>query len=495
MTDGGARRTAWVLIVGALAPLLDTTVVNVAVDRLGREMGASVSAVQWVVTGYLLALSMAVPLSGWAAQRWGARAVWVASLALFVAASVAAGLAWDIGSLIAFRVLQGVAGGLMQPIVTTLLVAAAGGRGLGRLMATVTLPAVVVPVLGPAAGGLIVGALGWRWVFLVNVPLCLTAIALAVRYLPITPPAARRPRLDVLGLALLSPGLAALVYGLSEAGGRGGFAGPAVLGPLGGGAVLVAAYCLHSLRARHEPLVDVRTLRVRSFAAATGLLWFSGLAVYGAMLLLPLYYQRERGFDALAAGMLLAPQGIGSLLPRTFAGRLADRIGARPVVLAGVVLTALGTFAFTQAGPETRRGAARREPPGARRRHGRRHRSGPGRRVRRVAAGAATPRQRDRSHRPAARRVLRHRGARRDPLLDGQLRRGVLVGTRLHRGRRVARSPAPGTGQASHSSRSPRMTKSGRRGGSAASRMAGSLRRSASSVAATSTRASGAPRQ
>src|SRR5205823_3011158 len=111
MTEPALRRMAWVLIVGALAPLLDTTVVNVAIDRLGSEMDAPVSAVQWVVTGYLLALSMAVPLSGWAAQRWGARKVWIASLALFVAGSVAAGLAWDIGSLIAFRVLQGVGGG------------------------------------------------------------------------------------------------------------------------------------------------------------------------------------------------------------------------------------------------------------------------------------------------------------------------------------------------------------------------------------------------
>lgn len=353
MIEAGLRRMAWVLIVGALAPLLDTTVVNVAVDELGRELNAPVSAVQWVVTGYLLALSMAVPLSGWAARRWGARRVWIASLVLFVAGSVAAGLAWDIGSLIAFRVLQGVGGGLLQPIVTTLLVGAAGGRNLGRLMATVTLPAVVVPVLGPAVGGLIVDALGWRWVFLVNVPLCLVAIALAVRYLPVVPPDVRRPRLDVLGLALLSPGLAALAYGLSEAGGRGGFSGAAVLGPLVAGTVLVVAYCLHALRSRREPLVDLRPLRARSFAAATGLLWFSGVAMYGAMLLLPLYYQRERGADALAAGLLLAPQGIGSLLPRTFAGRLADRIGARPVVLVGVVLTALGTLVFTQAGPGT----------------------------------------------------------------------------------------------------------------------------------------------
>jgi EmrB/QacA subfamily drug resistance transporter len=353
MTEPGLRRMAWVLIVGALAPLLDTTVVNVAIDQLGREMDAPVSAVQWVVTGYLLALSMAVPLSGWAAQRWGARKVWIASLALFVAGSVAAGLAWDIGSMIAFRVLQGVGGGLMQPIVTTLLVGAAGGRNLGRLMATVTLPAVVVPVLGPAAGGLIVGTLGWRWVFLVNVPVCLAAIALAVRYLPSVPPAVRRPRLDVFGLALLSPGLAALVYGLSEAGDRGGFSGAAVLAPLVAGAILVAGYCWHALRSPGEPLVDLRMLRVRSFAAATGLLWFSGVAMYGAMLLLPLYYQRERGFSALAAGLLLAPQGIGSLLPRTIAGRLADRIGARPVVLVGVALTALGTLAFTQAGSDT----------------------------------------------------------------------------------------------------------------------------------------------
>src|ERR1700759_374653 len=154
-----------ILMVGAIAALLDTTIVNVGLDAIARDLHTTVSTVQWVMTGYLLSFGMVIPLNGWAIGRFGARATWLASLALFLAGSVACGLAWNIGSLVAFRVIQGIGGGMLMPVLTTLLIQAAGGRSLGRLMATVSLPAVVVPVAGPIVGGLIVSNLSWRWLF------------------------------------------------------------------------------------------------------------------------------------------------------------------------------------------------------------------------------------------------------------------------------------------------------------------------------------------
>jgi MFS family permease len=159
--------------------------------------------------------------------------------------------------------------------------------------------------------------------------------------------------LDVLGLALLSPGLAAMIYGLSQAGSHGGFDNPAVLLPVTAGAALLAGFAFHALRTKRPPLLDLRLFGVRSFTASNALLFLSGLSVYGAMLLLPLYEQQVRGQSALTAGLLLAPQGLGMLLTRGYAGRLTDRMGARPVVLGGFLLSMAGTLAYTQAGVDT----------------------------------------------------------------------------------------------------------------------------------------------
>lgn len=202
--DPAIRRLAGILVLGALAPLLDSTIVSIALHTLGHDLGASTTSLQWVSTAYLLALATVVPVSGWAVERFDSRSVWLGALTLFLAGSLLCGLAWNIGSLIAFRVVQGIGGGLLLPVLQTLVMRAAGGRSLGRLMAVITLPAMVVPILGPVVGGLIVGHLSWRWIFYVNLPVCLLALALAWRGVPKDTP---RPghRLDLTGLLLLSP--------------------------------------------------------------------------------------------------------------------------------------------------------------------------------------------------------------------------------------------------------------------------------------------------
>jgi EmrB/QacA subfamily drug resistance transporter len=356
-SDRELIKLAMIMLVGAIAALLDTTIVNVAIRTIGHDLHAPLSEVQWVMTGYLLSYGMVIPLSGWALARFGGRATWLSALSLFLIASVAAGASWNIGSLIAFRVLQGIGGGLLLPVLTTLLIQAAGGKPLGKLMATVSLPAVVVPILGPVIGGLIVSNLSWRWIFYVNVPIVLVGLVLAWRGMPALDRAAQgsRPKLDIAGIALLSPSVALLLYGLAEVSSDHGFFHLGVLIPLAVGCALLTLFVVRALRprARVTSVIDLKLFRVRSFTAAASLMFISGLSMYGALLLLPLYYQEIRGTSALGAGLLMAPQGIGALLPRTLAGRLTDRIGPRPVVLAGMAVAAVATVPFALAGAHT----------------------------------------------------------------------------------------------------------------------------------------------
>lgn len=350
--DPAFIKLAVILLVGVVMVVFDSTIVNVAIDVLARGLHTSVSNAQWTISAYVLALGMVVPVAAWASERFGAKQVWIGALGLFMFASILSSVAWSIGALIGFRVLQGIGGGLMLPILQNLLVEAAGGRKLGRIMALISLPTLLGPILGPVVGGLIVSHLSWRWVFWVNVPFSLTGLFLAWRGLKPSVPR-KGAYLDLTGLVLLSPGLAAVLYAATEVGVKGGVDHTVVIVPLAVGVALLAAFVLHALRTHRPPLVDLRLFKVRSFSAATSLMFLSGFGTFGALLLLPLYYQQVRGASALGAGLLLAPQGLGMLLTRSAAGTLTDRIGARPIVLVGVALTTAGTFAYTQVGSQT----------------------------------------------------------------------------------------------------------------------------------------------
>ncbi|WP_086829498.1 DHA2 family efflux MFS transporter permease subunit [Streptomyces sp. NRRL B-24572] len=336
-------RLCGILAVGAFAPLLDSTIVSVAVDALGRDFGVSTAGVQWVSTAYLLAFALVMPVSGWAGDRFGTRRVWLGALVLFLVGSVLCAFAGSVVSLVLFRGVQGAGGGLMLPVLQTIIVRACGGQRVGRLMAVVSLPALLGPVLGPVVGGLLIGHLGWRWIFYVNVPVCVLALFLAWRGVP-HDRALRASRLDVVGLVLVCPGLTALVYGLSQVGGQVGFGRARVLVPMAAGAVLVAAFVGRSMRAE-APLIDVRLFRLRSFAATSVLMFVGGLTMYGGMFLLPLYYQLVLGKGVVATGLLLASQGAGALSARV-AGVVADKVGPRPVVVTGLLLSAAGTWPF-----------------------------------------------------------------------------------------------------------------------------------------------------
>src|SRR3954451_3440956 len=204
--DRALLRLASVVVLGTIMSILDTTIVNVAIQTLGRELHSSLSQIQWVSTGYLLALSTVIPLTGWAMERFGGKRMWMLSVTLFLAGSTLCGLAWSVESLVVFRVLQGFGGGMILPIGQAILAQAAGPQRMGRVMSVIGIPTLLGPILGPVIGGLIVDHFSWRWIFFVNVPVGAVALLLAWRILPPADVRRQRPVLDVLGLTLLSPG-------------------------------------------------------------------------------------------------------------------------------------------------------------------------------------------------------------------------------------------------------------------------------------------------
>jgi EmrB/QacA subfamily drug resistance transporter len=336
---------AAVVVLGSIMTILDATIVNIALPTLGRQFRTSISVIQWVPTIYLLAFASVIPLAGWASERFGARRVWLASLATFLAGSLLCGLSGSVAALITFRVVQGLGAGMIMPIGQAILAQAAGPRRIGRVMSIVGVPLLLGPIVGPVIGGAIVSAASWRWIFFVNVPVGAVALALAWWLLPASP-ARRRARLDVRGVVLLSGGLAVLLYGLARtATGAGGSAWPAVT--IVAGLAMVASFGMHAVKTS-QPLIDLRLFTRRGFAAAAVTNLILGVALFGVALLLPLYFELVRGRTPLQTGLLLIPQGLGAALAMPVAGALTDRIGARPVVTSGVVLALSGTAVYAQ---------------------------------------------------------------------------------------------------------------------------------------------------
>ncbi|MGL5816791.1 MAG: DHA2 family efflux MFS transporter permease subunit [Phycicoccus sp.] len=340
-----------VLVSGSLMVVLDTTILSVAIGQLAGEFTAPLPRVQWTVTGYTLALSAAIPITAWAVARWGSRPVYLAAVAMFVACSGLAGAAWSLESLVAFRVLQGVGGGLLTPVAMTVVLRTAPAAQRGRAMALLGLPVLIGAVSGPALGGWLLDTASWRWIFWVNVPIGLLTLTLGARVLP-ADTGSRPQRLDRTGLLLLSPGLAALLYGLTRWGETGESDLRGVL-PVIAGAVMVAAFVLRASR-RPDPLVTVALLRRRDLAAGAGILLTFSAAYFGSAILIPLYFQLGRGESATTSGLLLIPQAVATGLSMQVAGRLIDRISPARVVIVGIAL-AVGGFGLFAAliGPDT----------------------------------------------------------------------------------------------------------------------------------------------
>ncbi|MEV6144513.1 DHA2 family efflux MFS transporter permease subunit [Streptomyces sp. NPDC051992] len=347
--DKQLLRTAFILVLGTFMATLDATIVSVGIDSLADEFGASVAEIQWVTTAYLLAVVAAVPASGWLADRFGGRRTWLVAVGVFLLGSVLCASAWSVTSLIVFRVVQGLGGGLLPATGQALLARVAGPGRTGRVISVVAVVPLLSPVLGPLAGGSILAVAPWPWLFLVNLPIGAIAILLARRHVPEVPPSTRRTAFDLRGALLLSPGLAVLVFGLTEV--AHGRTLPATIG-VSAGLAMLAGFTVHGLRTRRTPLVDPRLFARPPFGAAAVALLVLGASVFGTMFLLPLYFQTGRGMSAWGAGLLLAPQGLGAAAGSVLVNRTIDRVAPRTLVVTGIGLILLGTVPFTRLGHE-----------------------------------------------------------------------------------------------------------------------------------------------
>jgi EmrB/QacA subfamily drug resistance transporter len=343
----GSGAALTVLGLAALLAVLDGTVVAVALDPLAGAFGTTLAAVGWVTTAYLLAAATTLPLLGWATTRFGGKTVFLAGLVLFVLGSALAALAWSAGSLIAFRVLQGLGGGLLEPSSLGLAAALAGKDKVGKVLGTMSTIINVAPVLGPVVGGLLLGTGHWQWIFVVNLPLGVLVLVAALTLVPKQPagPAGERPAADVRGLALLTAGFVGVLFALNRSahpGSGGTIAVSAVIG-----LALLAGYVRHALTTTRVPALDLRLLRRPGFAAALPVMGLVGLIMYSQLTSLPVYASTRFHLHGFAQGILVTALGLGLLVSMTAGGRISDRTGPRPLVRTGALGTLAGLAVFT----------------------------------------------------------------------------------------------------------------------------------------------------
>jgi EmrB/QacA subfamily drug resistance transporter len=337
--DPGVWKIIAVTIAGAFMTQLSTTMVNVSLSSLGAELHASLSAMQWVTSGYLLALALMLPLNGWLVERIGAKALYLWCFAAFTLSSTLCGLAWSANTLIAFRVLQGMSGGLLAPM-TQMMIARAAGKHMARIMGYAVVPILLAPLLGPVIAGAILQYASWRWLFLVNLPVAAVAIVLAIFFLPDDLEETKQRGLDLVGFALLSPGLVLFLYGSEHMGERIGQITVAL------SIVLLAMFFVVAIRKGDRALIDLQLFKGKTFAAATVAQFMSNGISFAGQMLIPVYLISACGRSPSATGWLLAPLGVGMICSYPWMGALTRRFGIRKLSAVGAFLALAGTLPF-----------------------------------------------------------------------------------------------------------------------------------------------------
>jgi EmrB/QacA subfamily drug resistance transporter len=349
--DGAVLKIAGVVVLGAIMSILDITVVNVALPTFQVEFGTPgnplpYSTVAWTVTAYTLALATVIPLTGWAADRFGTKRLYMTALLLFTLGSTLCAMATSIGMLIGFRALQGLGGGMLMPLGMTIMTRAAGPARMGRLMAILGVPMLLGPIFGPILGGYLIDNYSWHWIFLINVPIGAAALVYSWRVLATDRPEPSES-FDWVGMALMSPGLALFLYGISSIPGEGTFFAPKVLIPGTIGLLMLAGFVVWSFNPEH-PLLDLRLFRNRNLTVSIITMFLFAAAFFGGLLLVPTYFQQVRGETPLQAGWLMAVQGVGAMITMPIAGALMDKLPVGRIVPFGLVAIIGGMYALTQ---------------------------------------------------------------------------------------------------------------------------------------------------
>ncbi|WP_374024292.1 DHA2 family efflux MFS transporter permease subunit [Mycobacterium sp. HNNTM2301] len=343
--DAGLLRISGVCILATVMAIVDVTVVSVAQRTFIDQFASSQAVVSWTMTGYTLALATVIPITGWAADRFGTKRLFLASVLAFTLGSLLCAVAANILQLIAFRVAQGIGGGMLLPLSFMILTREAGPRRLGRLMSILSIPMLLAPIGGPILGGWLIDASSWRWIFFINLPIGLVTIALGAIIFPRDHPS-RSETFDLVGVLLLSPGLATFLFAVSSIPRCGTVADRHVLIPATIGLALIAGFVAHAWRRADHPLIDLRLFRnpVLTHANVT-MVVFAG-AFFGAGLLLPSYFQQVLHQTPMQAGLRMIPQGLGAMLTMRLTGPLVDRQGPGKIVLVGIALITAGLSTF-----------------------------------------------------------------------------------------------------------------------------------------------------
>jgi EmrB/QacA subfamily drug resistance transporter len=329
---------------------LDTTILNTAVPTIARALAVAPLSMKAVLSSYTLSLAVFIPVSGWMANRFGTRRVFAGAIGVFAFGSLLCGLARNIHLLVAFRVLQGFGGAMMVPVGRLTLVRAFAKSELVRAMSFVAIPALIGPMLGPLAGGLITGYFHWSVIFFLNVPIGLAGLYLVYRHLPDYREKATPP-LDVAGLVLFSSGIALLSYVL-EVFGEHRLGVAAIVGLLVVSGLLLAGYGLHAARAAH-PLLRLELFRIRTFRAAVSGSFFTRISIGGIPFLFPLLYQVGLGYSPVQSGLLMMPQAVAAMSLKVTTPRILARFGYRGVLVANTAMLGLLIIFFATIGART----------------------------------------------------------------------------------------------------------------------------------------------
>jgi EmrB/QacA subfamily drug resistance transporter len=349
LADSSKRLLPWLVAVALFMESLDTTILNTAVPAIAAALHVAPLSMKSVLASYTLSLAVFIPISGWMADRFGTRRVFACAIGIFTLGSFLCGMSNNIHTLVACRILQGCGGSMMVPVGRLTLVRTFAKSELVRAMSFVSIPALVAPMLGPLAGGLIVGYLHWRFIFFVNIPMGLVGLYMVYRHLPDyrehTDP------LDVVGLILFGSGVALLSYVL-EVFGEHTLNLVEILALLGVSMVLLAGYGFHATRSAH-PMLRLALFRIRTFRAAAIGSFVTRLGIGGIPFLFPLLYQVGLGFTPIQSGLLLIPQAIASMSLKPAMPRILARFGYRAVLVSNTLLMGVQILLFAHIGEGT----------------------------------------------------------------------------------------------------------------------------------------------
>jgi EmrB/QacA subfamily drug resistance transporter len=337
--DPEVWKVAAVVFLGPLMTQMDSTVVNVSLSTIRQQLNCSIDSAQWIISGYLLALALIVPLNAWLVDRLGAKRLYLWCFSAFTLASLLCGAARTIDQLVWARVIQGVAGGLLIPMAQMML-AQVAGKHMARVMGYMAMPILLAPILGPIVAGAILKYASWPWLFYINLPIGILAVILATYLLPADKVAIRKRPFDWLGFLLISPGLAFLLYGLDHTSQVTGICA------LLSGVTLISTFVVHAIRKAEDALIDVRLFRNRIFSTATITQFLSIGANFAGQLLIPLYLVTGCEFSPTKAGWMLVPMGLGMMCVYPRMGSLTEKFGCRAVSVSGTLLVILGTLPF-----------------------------------------------------------------------------------------------------------------------------------------------------